>query len=86
MITHCSASTDRGHLGLIVVGEGQPYRRGEIAKALDVPVITSIARDPTDGRSSLRRTSTPSAVRLLAADPQHSGCFLAIVEHAAAIG
>jgi hypothetical protein len=33
-------------LGLIVVGEGQPYRRSEIAKALEVPVITTIAYDP----------------------------------------
>jgi hypothetical protein len=39
-------SKDRGHLGLIVVGEGQPYGRGEIAKVLDVPVITGIAHDP----------------------------------------
>jgi hypothetical protein len=39
------SSSERGHLGLIVVGEAQPYRRGEIAKALDVPVIASIAYD-----------------------------------------
>jgi hypothetical protein len=52
-------SSDRGHLGLIVVGEGQPYRRAEIAKALEVPVITSIAYD------------RQSAVHLSEGSPRH---------------
>jgi hypothetical protein len=39
------SSTVRRHLGLIVIGEGQPYRRNEITKALEVPVITTIADD-----------------------------------------
>jgi hypothetical protein len=57
-------SGDHGRLGLIVVGEGQPYRRGEIAKALEVPVITSIAHDRpsaahlSDGRPRHRRFDT----------------------------
>ena len=52
---------DRGHLGLLVVGEGEPYGRAEIAKALDAPVITGIAYDPkaaahlSDGRPRHRR-------------------------------
>jgi hypothetical protein len=62
-------STDRRHLGLIVVGEGQPYRRTEIAKALEVPVITSIAYDPkaaahlSDGRPRQRRFDSSPLIR-----------------------
>ena len=63
------ASSDHGRLGLIVVGEGQPYRRGEIAKALEVPVITSIAHDRqsaahlSDGRPRHRRFDTSPLTR-----------------------
>ena len=62
-------SSDHGRLGLIVVGEGQPYRRGEIAKALEVPVITSIAHDRqsaahlSDGRPRHRRFDTSPLTR-----------------------
>jgi hypothetical protein len=62
-------STDRGHLGLIVVGEGEPYGRGEIAKALDVPVLASIAHDPkaaahlSDGRPRHRRFGSSPLIR-----------------------
>ncbi len=62
-------SKDRGHLGLIVVGEGQPYGRSEIAKVLDVPVITSIAHDPhtaihfSDGRPRHRRFDSSPLTR-----------------------
>jgi hypothetical protein len=62
-------SGDRGHLGLIVVGEGQPYHRGEIARALEVPVITSIANDRqsaahlSDGRPRNRRFDTAPLIR-----------------------
>jgi hypothetical protein len=64
-------SADRGRLGLIVVGEGQPYRSGEIAKALDVPVITSIAQDRhaaahlSDGRARHRRFEVSPLVRCI---------------------
>ena len=64
-------STDRRHLGLIVVGEGQPYRSNEIAKALEVPVITSIARDRqtaahlSDGRPRHRRFEVSPLVRCI---------------------
>jgi hypothetical protein len=63
------SSNDRGHLGLIVVGEGQPYRRSEIAKALDVPVITSVAHDRqtaahlSDGRPRHRRFESSLLIR-----------------------
>jgi hypothetical protein len=62
-------STDRGHLGLIVVGEGKPYGRTEIAKALDLPVTTSIAYDPkaaahlSDGRPRHRRFDSSPLIR-----------------------
>jgi hypothetical protein len=62
-------STHRGHLGLIVVGEGKPYGRTEIAKALDVPVTTSIAYDPkaaaylSDGRPRHRRFDSSPLIR-----------------------
>ena len=62
-------SADRDHIGLIVVGENQPYRRGEIARALDVPVITSIAYDRqsaahlSDGRPRHRRFDTSPLIR-----------------------
>jgi hypothetical protein len=62
-------STDRGHLGLIVVGEGQPYGRAEIAKALDLQVIASIAYDPkaaahlSDGRPRQRRFDSSPLIR-----------------------
>ena len=65
------ASTNPRHLGLIVVGEGQPYRSGEIAKALDVPVITSIAHDRrtaahlSDGRPRHRRFEASPLIRCI---------------------
>jgi len=64
-------SADNGHLGLIVVGEGQPYRSGEIAKALDVPVITSIAHDQqtaahlSDGQPRHRRFEASPLIRCI---------------------
>jgi hypothetical protein len=64
-------SADRGHLGLIVVGAGQPYRSGEIAKALDVPVITTIAKDRqtaahlSDGRPRHRRFDVSPLLRCI---------------------
>jgi hypothetical protein len=66
-------SADRRHLGLIVVGEGQPYRSSEIAKALEVPVITSIAHDRqtaahlSDGRPRHRRFEVSPLVRCIRA-------------------
>jgi hypothetical protein len=62
-------STDRGHLGLIVIGEGQPYGRAEIAKALASPVTTSVAYDPkaaahlSDGRPRQRRFDSSPLIR-----------------------
>ncbi|HEX6760220.1 MAG TPA: hypothetical protein VF086_17710 [Propionibacteriaceae bacterium] len=63
------SSTVRRQLGLVVVGDGQPYRRSEIAKALEVPVITTIADDRqtaahlSDGRPRHRRFDTSPLIR-----------------------
>jgi AcrR family transcriptional regulator len=62
-------SNDRGHLGLIVVGEGQPYRSSEISRALGAPVISSIAYGRqtaahlSDGRPRHRRFDTSPLLR-----------------------
>jgi hypothetical protein len=54
---HASSFTEDGRLSsserssaLIVVGEGQPYGRQEIAKALGLPVAASIADDRVSAR------------------------------------
>ena len=62
-------SPDRGHLGLVVIGEGEPYGRAEIAKALDVAVITGIARlgsaaqASCEGRPRSRRFDSSPLIR-----------------------
>jgi hypothetical protein len=66
---HPRLSMERGHLGLIVVGEGRPYQGDEIARALDMSVITSIAHDPkaaahlSDGSPRHRRFDSSPLVR-----------------------
>jgi hypothetical protein len=61
------STTER--LGLIVVNEGRPYQRGEIARALELPVITSIAYDPkaaahlSDGSPRHRRFDSSPLIR-----------------------
>jgi hypothetical protein len=63
------STTERGHLGLIVVGEGRPYQRSEIARALELPVITSIAHDAktaahlSDGSPRHRRFDSSPLIR-----------------------
>ncbi len=60
---------DQRQLGLIVVGEGQPYGRGEIARALGVPVLSGVAHDAaaaahlSDGRPRPRRFESSALVR-----------------------
>lgn len=64
-----SARSTRSELGLIVVGEGQPYGGAEIAKALGVPVVATIADDAasaahfSDGRPRHRRFETAPLIR-----------------------
>lgn len=40
-----SADSARGQLGLVLVGEGHPYGRSEITKALGVPVLAALPED-----------------------------------------
>lgn len=37
--------SERNQVGLLLVGEGSPYGRGEITRALGVPVLASVADD-----------------------------------------
>jgi len=41
-----SAESTKAQLGLLLVGEGRPYGRSEITKALGVPVLGAVADDP----------------------------------------
>jgi hypothetical protein len=65
------SSSARHPFGLIVVGEGQPYSRGEITKALGVPVVAEVARDPqpaahlSDGVPRPRRFDSSALLRSL---------------------
>ena len=65
------SSSTRNQFGLVVVGEGHPYGRDEISKALGVPVIADIARDPqaavhlSDGATRPRRFDSSPLVRSL---------------------
>lgn len=66
-----STDTKPGRLGLIVVGEGQPYAGAEISKALQLPIVASIADDPTsaghlsDGRARHRKFDSAPLIRTL---------------------
>jgi len=59
----------RERLGLVLVGEGEPYRAGEITKALGVPVVASLPRDPgsaahfSDGAPQPRKFEAAPLVR-----------------------
>jgi hypothetical protein len=68
---HPSLSPSTRHqFGLVVVGEGQPYGRGEISKALGLPVVAEVAHgDPqvashlSDGRARPRRFDSSNLIR-----------------------
>lgn len=59
-------------ISLILVGENRPYARGEIAKALDAPVLHALPHDPStaahlsDGAPRHRRFDASPLVRALA--------------------
>jgi hypothetical protein len=72
MTDHSRLSSSTHHpFGLVVVGEGQPYASGEISKALGLPVVAAVARDPqaaahlSDGRTRPRRFDSSALVRSL---------------------
>jgi hypothetical protein len=78
---------DREHLGLIIVGDGQPYRSAEIAKALDVPVVSTIAHDRntaahlSDGQARHLRFETSPLIRSIRdASSELSGMLQRTVE------
>ena len=60
-----------GRTGLVLVGEGEPYGRAEITRALGVGVHAVVARDPasaehlSDGRPRPRKFDTSPLVRSL---------------------
>lgn len=64
-----ASDPQRRHLGLVVVGEGQPYGRGEIAKALGAPVVAGIADDVasaghfSDGRPRHRKFESAPLIK-----------------------
>ena len=64
-----AATMTRGGTGLILVDEGRPYRAGEISKALGVPVVAQVPRDPeaaahfSDGAARHRRFESSPLVR-----------------------
>lgn len=39
--------TDTGHLGLLLIGEGRPYKAPEISDQLHIPVVATLPSDPT---------------------------------------
>lgn len=63
----------RAHLGLVLVGEGQPYGAGEITSQFGVPVMASVAADPaaaavlSDGAARPRRFERSDFTRSLRA-------------------
>ena len=70
LLDHGRPGTDvRSQIGLIVVGEGQPYGTGEIAKALDTTIIGTVAADRqsaahlSDGRPRHRRFDSSPLMR-----------------------
>ena len=66
-----STMTAPTNLGLLLVGEGQPYGRSEVANALNVPVVASVSDDPltashlSDGRPRHRKFDSAPLVRSL---------------------
>jgi hypothetical protein len=58
--------------GLVVVGPNEPYSAGEIGRALDAPVLATLARDPaaaahlSDGRPRPRRFEQSAFARSIA--------------------
>ncbi len=51
-------STGLGGQAVMLVGEGQPYRTGEVSKVLDLPVLAAIADDP-DAAAVYHRGAPP---------------------------
>ena len=59
-----------GRTGLVLVGEGEPYGRREVAQALGVGVHAVVAHDPAVAAHLSDGEPRPAAVRRLAAGPE----------------
>jgi hypothetical protein len=68
---HARLAEPGGPLGLIVVGESDPYSGAEVGKALGVPALGAVADDPpaaahlSDGRPRPRRFDTSPLIKSL---------------------
>jgi hypothetical protein len=68
---HARLAEPAGPLGLIVVGESDPYSSTEVSKALGVPVLGAVAHDPhaaahlSDGRPRHRRFEASPLIKSL---------------------
>jgi len=66
-----STTAAQAKLGLVLVAEGRPYGRTEVANALNVPVVASLPDDPvtaghlSDGRPRHRKFDSAPLVRSL---------------------
>jgi hypothetical protein len=49
---------DWPHPGVVLIGEGQPYRAAEVTSVLDLPVVATVADDP-DSAAVYHRGATP---------------------------
>lgn len=71
------------HPGLLLIGEGQPYRATEVSKVLGMPVIADLPDDPADaavyhrGAAPPRHFETGTYVRSLHAAAQAVGSQVA---------
>ncbi|GAA3622760.1 hypothetical protein [Microlunatus ginsengisoli] len=72
LVEQARSTTAEDQPGLIVIGPNDPYSPGEIGRALDAPVIATIAHDPaaaahlSDGRPRPRRFEHSAFARSLA--------------------
>jgi hypothetical protein len=72
-VVEAAGSLAGTRVGLVVVGPGQPYGTSEISKTLELPVVATVADDPTsaahlsDGRPRSRRYDTSPLVTSLRA-------------------
>jgi hypothetical protein len=68
---HARLAEPTGPLGLILVGESDPYSGAEVGKALGVPVLGAVAHDPqaaahlSDGRPRPRRFDSSPLIKSL---------------------
>lgn len=78
-----AAGTPWRNPGVLLVGEGQPYRAAEISRVLGLPVVAAVADDPRaaavfhHGAAPPRRFDTGPLARSLAATAEAVGATIA---------